>query len=89
MRMKHYVLVFTEGVYVDTASYDTHEAADAYCDGLIDGANHYGAGDVSAYVMPQGEESMVEDQPADEVALARAALEKKRIKDGELPTADR
>ena len=69
-----HVAVFDGARFNKLVTHRSIEAADAYADGLSDGADLMGDNFVSGYVLPGGEDSMREFEDAEEVLLALAAL---------------
>ncbi len=70
------IATFAEGAFEDIRVQPTLAEARAWASGFTSGACKYGAGGVGAYVLPEGEAEMKEQEEPSEVesALAEAAL---------------
>ena len=75
------VAVFCEDDFERIEQCESVEYARGFCGGFCDGAEAYGGGSFGAYVLPENESAMREDQgaPAVEKALRAAADIRARI----------
>lgn len=69
-----HVLIFIEGFFDHIATRTNPAEALSYSIGFLDGAHQYGGCSCGAYVMPVEEEDMRENEKADEVEKAMAAM---------------
>lgn len=68
------VALFAEGEFVRLEKRDTDDEAHAFSEGYSAGAGTYGAGDCPAYVLPEQEDEMRENETKDETAKALEAV---------------
>jgi len=72
--IKPYVVaIFTEGEFAGAEPHQTEECADSYAEGVRRGADEYGAGSCSTYVLPRDTADMRHDQEALEFNAAMTA----------------
>lgn len=74
--MDRYVAIFTEGSFETIERFGSSSYAQFYAHGVVCGANLYGAGSCTAYVMPDEESGMREIESANEVKRALDAIAK-------------
>lgn len=65
--MSFRVLIFAEGSFERSFEFQSNDAAHIFCLGAYCGASLYGAGSIGAYVLPEEEEDMLEDQDEEEI----------------------
>jgi hypothetical protein len=66
------VLMFAENGYEESETFPTKAEADAFANGVSTGANFYGAGACSGYVIPGDERELKESESTDEIRRAFA-----------------
>lgn len=81
MSEKFHILLFSEGDFDRVETQSARSLALAYAVGWTDGASNYGAGSPGAYVMPEDEAEMREQEKSDQVERALTALADKIERD--------
>ena len=68
--MSFRVLIFAEGSFERSFEFESNDAAHIFCMGVACGAGLYGGINVGAYVLPEEDEDMQEEQDDEEIERA-------------------